>query len=74
LNLVYGVEAVLPPEIYLESTRVTHFNAEDQVEARELDTNLLEERLSHPEILISECEPFFHKKLKISKKNSFILT
>jgi hypothetical protein len=35
---------VLPPEIYLESTRVTHFNEEDQVEARELDSNLLEER------------------------------
>jgi hypothetical protein len=35
---------VLPPEIYLESTRVTHFNVEDQTEARELDFNLLEER------------------------------
>jgi transposase InsO family protein len=43
-NLVYGVDAVLPPEIYLESARVAHFNAEDQVEARELDSNLLEER------------------------------
>jgi hypothetical protein len=43
-NLVYGANAVLPPEIYLESTRVTHFNAEDQAEARELDSNLLEER------------------------------
>jgi hypothetical protein len=43
-NLVYGVDVVLPPEIYLESTRVAHFNAEDQVEARELDSNLLEER------------------------------
>jgi hypothetical protein len=29
-NLVYGANAVLPPEIYLESTRVEHFNAEDQ--------------------------------------------
>jgi hypothetical protein len=29
--------------------------------------------VSHPEILISECEPFPPKKLKISKKNSFIL-
>jgi hypothetical protein len=28
-NLVYGAEAVLPPEIYHESTRVAHFNAED---------------------------------------------
>jgi hypothetical protein len=44
LSLVYGEEAVLPPEVYLDSTRVTHFNPEDQTEARELDTNLLEER------------------------------
>jgi hypothetical protein len=43
-NLVYGADAVLPPQIYLESTRVAHFNAEDQAEARELDSNLLEER------------------------------
>jgi hypothetical protein len=35
---------VLPPEIYLESTRMAHFNAEDQIEAREFDSNLLEER------------------------------
>jgi hypothetical protein len=35
---------VLPLEIYLESTRVTHFNAEDQTEASELDSNFLEER------------------------------
>jgi hypothetical protein len=43
-NLVYGADAVLPLEIYLESTKVAHFNAEDQTEARELDPNLLEER------------------------------
>jgi transposase InsO family protein len=43
-NLVYKADAVLPLEIYLESTRVTHFNAEDQAEVRELDSNLLEER------------------------------
>jgi hypothetical protein len=42
-SLVYGAEAVLPPEIYLESTRVAHFNLEDQAKARELDINLLEE-------------------------------
>jgi hypothetical protein len=42
-NLVYGVEAVLPPEMYHESTRVAHFNAEDQAEARKLDSDLLEE-------------------------------
>jgi transposase InsO family protein len=43
-SLVYGAEAVLPPEVYLESARVAHFNPEDQAEARELDANLLEER------------------------------
>jgi hypothetical protein len=43
-NLVYGADVVLPPEIYLESTSVSHFNAEDQAEARELDSNLLEKR------------------------------
>jgi hypothetical protein len=43
-NLVYGVEVVLPPEIYPQSARVAHFNAEDHAEARELDSNLLEER------------------------------
>jgi hypothetical protein len=42
--LVYEAEAVLPPKNYLESSRVAHFNAEDQAEARELDSNLLEER------------------------------
>jgi hypothetical protein len=35
---------VLPPKIYLESARVAHFNAESQAEARELDSNLLEEK------------------------------
>jgi hypothetical protein len=43
-NLVYGVEAVLPPEIYLKSDRVPHFNEEDQDESRKLDAILLEER------------------------------
>jgi hypothetical protein len=43
-NLVYEADAVLPPEIYLESSRVAHFNAEDQADARELDSNLLEEQ------------------------------
>jgi hypothetical protein len=43
-HLVYGADAVLSPEIYLESVRVAHFNTEDQAEARELDSNLLEER------------------------------
>jgi hypothetical protein len=43
-HLVYGADAVLPPEIFLESAWVTHFNEEDQAKARELDSNLLEEK------------------------------
>jgi hypothetical protein len=43
-SLVYGAEAVLPPEIYLKSARVAHFHPEDQIKAREVDANLLEER------------------------------
>jgi hypothetical protein len=43
-NLVYGVDAVLPPKIYLESVRVTHFNVENQAEARKLNSNLLGEK------------------------------
>jgi hypothetical protein len=43
-NLVYGANAVLPPEIYLQSAREAHFNEENQAEAEELDSNLLEER------------------------------
>jgi hypothetical protein len=43
-SLVYGAEAVLPPEIYFKSARMTHFNPKDQAKARELDANLLEER------------------------------
>jgi hypothetical protein len=45
-NLVYRAEAVLIPEIYLQSARVAHFDEENQKEARELDSNLLEERRS----------------------------
>jgi hypothetical protein len=44
LTMVYGTEAVLPPEIYHELARVAHFNPEDRAEAREHDANLLEER------------------------------
>jgi hypothetical protein len=44
-HLVYGADAVLPQEIYLELAWVTYFNEEDQAEARELDSNLLEESL-----------------------------
>jgi hypothetical protein len=43
-SLVYGAKAVLPPEVYLESARVTHFIPEDQAKPRELDANLLEEK------------------------------
>jgi hypothetical protein len=43
-NLAYEVDAVLPPEIYLESARVAHFDSERKAEARELDSILLEER------------------------------
>jgi hypothetical protein len=35
---------MLSLEIYLESTRVTYFNEEDHTKARELDSNLLEEK------------------------------
>jgi hypothetical protein len=43
-NFVYGADAVLPPEIYLVSARVAHFNEESQAEAWELESNLLEEK------------------------------
>jgi transposase InsO family protein len=45
-NLIYGADAVLPPEIYLESARVAHFDAEHQAKTRELDVDLLEERFN----------------------------
>jgi hypothetical protein len=45
-SLIYGVKAVLPPEIYLKSVRVAHFNPEVHTESRELDANLLEEKRS----------------------------
>jgi hypothetical protein len=45
-SLVYRAEAMLPPEVYLKSARVAHFNPEDQTETREMDANLLEERRS----------------------------
>jgi hypothetical protein len=43
-NLVYRADTVLPPEIYLESARVAHFNVEIQAKARELNSNPLEEK------------------------------
>jgi hypothetical protein len=41
---VYGVDAVLPPEIFQESAQAAQFNEADQDEARELDSSLLEEK------------------------------
>jgi hypothetical protein len=43
-HLGYGVDAILPPEIFLEPARVAQFNKEDQGEVRELNSNLLEEK------------------------------
>jgi hypothetical protein len=43
-NLVYREDIVLPPEIYLQSVRVTHFDSEHQAKTRELDSILREER------------------------------
>jgi hypothetical protein len=43
-HFVYGADAMLPPEIYFESARVTQFNEEDQANVRELNSNLLEEK------------------------------
>jgi hypothetical protein len=42
-HLVYGADAVVPPEIFLELAWVAQVNEADQDEARELDSNLLEE-------------------------------
>ena len=41
--LVYGAEAVLPPEIALGAHRVVYFNEESQEEARGVDLITLEE-------------------------------
>jgi hypothetical protein len=41
--LVYGADAVVPPEIFLELAWVAQVNEADPDEARELDSNLLEE-------------------------------
>jgi hypothetical protein len=46
-SLVYGAEAVLPPEIYLKSDSVAYFHPEEPAEARELDANLLEKGAIH---------------------------
>jgi hypothetical protein len=66
-NLVYGGDAVLTPESYLKSARVVHFNAEDQTEARELDSNLLEERhntsLANVQKYQESLERYYNKRV-----------
>jgi hypothetical protein len=42
--LVYGADAVVALEIFLESAWVAQFNEADQDEARELNSNLLDEK------------------------------
>jgi hypothetical protein len=66
-SLVYGVEAVLPPEVYLKSARVVHFNPEDQAKVRELDANLLAERcnttLSNVSIYQAALKKYYNKSM-----------
>jgi hypothetical protein len=66
-NLVYGADAVLPPQIYLDLARVVHFNEEKQVEARQLNSNLLEER--HKTTLSNELK----KDIRTKDKHKFSL-
>ena len=42
--LVYGAEAVLPPEVRLNSPRVAKFSEEDQANRRYIDLELLKEK------------------------------
>jgi hypothetical protein len=42
-HLVYKADAMLPPKIFLESARVAQFNEANQDEAREHNSNHLEE-------------------------------
>jgi hypothetical protein len=41
---MYGANAVLPPEIFLESTRLVQFNEAYQDEPREVDANISQEK------------------------------
>ena len=41
--LVYGVEAVLPPDIWLKSPRVLMYSKEEEPKRRDLNLMLLEE-------------------------------
>jgi hypothetical protein len=56
-HMVYGADAVLPPKIFLELARVAQFNEEGQGEARELDSNLLEEKHNKALANISSHHP-----------------
>jgi hypothetical protein len=60
-NLVYGANVVLPPEIYLQSARVVHFDSEHQAEARELDSILLEEKCNTGLINVRKYQEFLKK-------------
>jgi hypothetical protein len=60
-NLVYGADAVLPSEIYLESARVAHFDLECQAEAKELDSILLEERCNMTLIIVQKYQESLKK-------------
>jgi hypothetical protein len=60
-NLVYGADAVLPSEIYLESARVAHFDLECQAEAKELDSILLEERCNMTLIIVRKYQESLKK-------------
>jgi hypothetical protein len=60
-NLVYRADAVLPPEIYLQSARVAHFDSEHQAEARELDSILLEERRNTMLINVQKYQEYLKK-------------
>ena len=42
--LVFGAEAMLPPELKIRSTRVETFSESNQEQLRADDTNLLEEK------------------------------
>jgi hypothetical protein len=60
-NLIYGADAVLPPEIYLQSVRVAHFDSEHQVEPREMDSILVEERCNAALINVRKYQEFLKK-------------
>jgi hypothetical protein len=59
-NLVYGADVVLPPEIYLQLARVTHFDSKCKAEAREVESILLEERCNTALINVQR----YHESLK----------